>query len=246
MRALHLSGWLLCHLLATSAVASAEVTLAPGEPLTPQLVAELVHGDLVARGLDDGLTVEVLVPGAPLPNRAATPLHIALADLQYQPETGRFRARLQARLRTGEASTLATSGRILELVDVAVPARAIGRGETISAQDVTSVRLATASLRAGVLRRPEDMIGLQAARPLPAGRPARAGDVAAPWLVRRGEPASMRFTRGGLEIVGAGIALDQGRRGETVRVQNAGSGEVRRAIVVGPREVEVDAAGSTP
>ena len=239
-------GWLWCYLVMTSVAAAAEVTLAPGEPLTPRLVADLVRGDLVARGLDDGLTVEVAVPGAPLPNRAATPTHVALAELQYEPNTGRFRAQLRASLQSGEASTLPISGRVVELVEVTVPARAIARGETIGEQDLTSVQLASAEVRADTLRRPAELIGLQAARALPAGRPARSGDVAAPVLVRRGEPASMRFIRGGLEIVGAGIALDQGRHGNSVRVQNAGSGELRRAIVIGPREVAVKSVMSRP
>ena len=35
------------------------------------------------------------------------------------------------------------------------------------------------------------------------------------------------------------MALDNGRHGESVRVRNGGSGEMRRAVVVGPRQVEV-------
>jgi flagella basal body P-ring formation protein FlgA len=34
------------------------------------------------------------------------------------------------------------------------------------------------------------------------------------------------------------VALENGRRGETIRVRNADSGEMRRATVVGPRNVE--------
>ena len=56
----------------------------------------------------------------------------------------------------------------------------------------------------------------------------------------------MVFLRGGLEILVAGIALDQGRQGQSIRVQNAASGEVRRATVVGPRRVAVDTPGVAP
>ena len=54
----------------------------------------------------------------------------------------------------------------------------------------------------------------------------------------------MGFARVGLEIMGAGVAMDQGRMGESIRMQNAASGEVRRATVIGPRRVAVD--GSMP
>ena len=61
-------------------------------------------------------------------------------------------------------------------------------------------------VRGDTLRQLQEVIGLQATRFLAAERPARTGDVAAPWLVARGAPTAMVFTRGGLEIVGAGIA----------------------------------------
>lgn len=56
----------------------------------------------------------------------------------------------------------------------------------------------------------------------------------------------MVFARGGLEIVGAGVALEQGRRGQSIRVQNSASGQVRRATVIGPRRVVVDGPDMLP
>jgi flagella basal body P-ring formation protein FlgA len=98
------------------------------------------------------------------------------------------------------------------------------------------------------LRDIDDLVGLQAVRRLSGGRVVRAGDVAVPRLVRRGDPLSLVFRCAGLEIAGPGVALDDGRHGEPVRVQNAASGEMRQAIVVGPRrvQVQVGAPGSTP
>ena len=96
-----------------------------------------------------------------------------------------------------------------------------------------------ASLPDDGLRRADDLVGRQAVRPLAAGRAARAGEVAAPWQVRRGEDASMAFSRGGLQIVTAAEVLENGRQGQSIRVRNATSGEVRQAVVVGPRRVEV-------
>jgi flagellar basal body P-ring formation protein FlgA len=94
----------------------------------------------------------------------------------------------------------------------------------------------------------DDFVCLQAFRRFNGGRVVRAADVAVPWLVRRGDQLSLVFKRAGLEIAGPGVALDDGRHGEPVRVQNAASGEMRQAIVVGPRRVQVQVGvpGSTP
>ena len=43
-----------------------------GEPLTADLVAELVRGELAARGIAGELAVEVREPSATVPNRAGT------------------------------------------------------------------------------------------------------------------------------------------------------------------------------
>ncbi len=166
-------------------------------------------------------------------------MRVALVDLRYDRRSGRFQGRLQATLPSGETTAIATSGRVDELVEVAVPTRPIARGETIADADVAAAWLPAASLPDDGLRRAEDLVGRQAVRPLAAGRAARAGEVAAPWQVRRGEDASMAFSRGGLQIVTAAEVLENGRQGQSIRVRNAASGEVRQAVVVGPRRVEV-------
>ena len=219
MRRLALCCTLLAGLGGLTPVVAGETILAPGQPLTGDAVAALVHTELVARGVEPEVTVDVAMPATAVPNRATTRMRVALTDLRYDRSTGRYEARLQASLETGETSVIDTFGRVQELTDIVVPARPIGRGETIGPGDVSTVRVAPGSLRGDTLRRPEDLIGLQAARFLVAGRPTRAGDVVAPWLVARGEQATMVFLRGGLEILVAGIALDQGRQGQSIRVR---------------------------
>jgi len=229
---------LLCCLAGLRA-AGADTILAPGQPLTPQAVADMIGTELMARGMGQGATVDVAIPAVAIPNRATTPMRVVLGELVYDRSTGRYQARLRATLGSGETAAIESRGRVRDMVEVVLPTRPIGRGETIGTDDMRVARVPIASVRGDTLRHLEDVIGLQATRFLAADRPARAGDVEAPWLVARGEPATMVFARGGLEIVGAGIALDQGRQGQSIRVQNSASGQVRQATVIGPRRVAV-------
>jgi flagella basal body P-ring formation protein FlgA len=237
-----LAAWLWLPPLATSA----DTVLAPGQPLTPEAVAGLVREALAARGTEGRLTVAVDAPAAPLPNGAAAPMRVTVAELRYEPRTGRYDARLLARLPTGQSSVIASVGQVTALVEVPVLSRPIERGEIIRAQDVGHRSLAATALGVDTVQQEDELVGMQAARPLAAGRALRARDLVAPMLVRPGEPATMVFARGGLEVTGAGVALDQGRQGDTVRVQNAGSGEIRRAVVVGPRRVRLSMEGPAP
>jgi flagellar basal body P-ring formation protein FlgA len=226
----------------------AELVLAPGEPLTREAVAEAVREALAERSHARELAVDVQVPLAPLPNRAAAPMRVVVADLRYDARTGRYDAELLATLPSGETSTVKNAGRVQEMVEVPVLARPIERGETIRREDLAWGSFARVSVRVDAMRDVDDLVGLQAVRRLGGGHVVRAADVTEPWLVRRGDPLELVFERAGLEIAGPGVALDHGRRGEPVRVQNATSGEVRQATVVGPRrvQVQVGASGSMP
>jgi flagellar basal body P-ring formation protein FlgA len=235
-------------MLAVPPAGGAELVLAPGEPLTREAVAGVVREALAEQAHDGELAVDVQVPLAPLPNRAAAPTRIVVADLRYDARTGRYDAELLATLPSGETSTVKSAGRVQETVEVPVLARPIERGETIRREDLAWGSFARASVRVDALRDVDGLVGLQAIRRLSGGRVIRAADVTVPWLVRRGDPLKLVFERAGLEIAGPGVALDHGRHGEPVRVQNATSGEVRQAIVVGPRrvQVQVGASGSMP
>ena len=240
MRAILIRAWLLALAWPLQAHA-AELTLPPGAPLTEAMVGDLVRSELAAQGMAADIAVEVRQPRGEVPNRAAMAMRIALVDLRVDRAAGRFQGRIEAILPTGERTEMTTSGRLDRPVEILVPARAIARGRTIAAEDLEPARLLASDLPEDALALAVDLVGRQASRTLLPQRPIRVGDVAEPWLVRRGDEAAAVFPRAGLEIVSAAEALDNGRQGEVVRVRNAASGEVRRAVVVAERRVEVGA-----
>jgi flagella basal body P-ring formation protein FlgA len=235
-----LTGLILLAVLAgLRPAAAAALDLPAATPLTPAMVAGLVRDELAARGVAGKLQVELRQPAAPVPNDAGTAMRVTLVELRFDPRTGRVQGRLAAALPSGETESLAVGGRVDELVAVAVPGRPIPRDTVIGPDDLRIASLPVASLPEDALRRAEELVGRQAARALAGGRPVRAAEVAAPWAVRRGDEVGMVFRRGGLQIVTAGEMLEHARLGETARVRNLSSSEVRQATVLGPRRVEV-------
>src|SRR5690242_4661959 len=93
--------WLLALAWPLQAQA-AELTLAPGAPLTEALVGDLVRSELASRGMAADLAVDVRQPHGEVPNRAALAMRIALVDLRIDREGGRFQGRIEAVLPTGE------------------------------------------------------------------------------------------------------------------------------------------------
>ncbi|MCW3797163.1 flagellar basal body P-ring formation chaperone FlgA [Sphingomonas sp. BN140010] len=104
---------------------------------------------------------------------------------------------------------------LLALAEIPVLAHDVQRGDILSAADFVLEE------RAGPLpplARPDQILGQEALRRLPAGTLVRANDVAEPRLVKRGEPVTLVIASGNLRITAAGRALGDGRSGDSVRV----------------------------
>lgn len=82
------------------------------------------------------------------------------------------------------------------------------------------------------------VVGQTSRRSLRAGDIVRATQLAAPVVVRRGDPVTMVARTDGVEVSMAGEALDAGARGAIVRVRNLASGQQVRMRVAGPGTVQ--------
>jgi flagella basal body P-ring formation protein FlgA len=84
----------------------------------------------------------------------------------------------------------------------------------------------------------EAALGQTSRRSLRPGDVLRAGQLAAPVLVKRGDQILMIARREQVEVSTSGEALDNGARGAIIRVRNAASGQVVRMRVTGAGTVE--------
>jgi len=101
-------------------------------------------------------------------------------------------------------------------VETPVLARIVERGAVITEEDFTVQALPASQARGAMSAKAAG--GMEAARRLTAGTVVRANDIIPPRLVRRGEPVTIYVRSGGLLISTSGRALDNGGRGDHVRV----------------------------
>lgn len=83
------------------------------------------------------------------------------------------------------------------------------------------------------------MVGLEVRRAIYAGHPVGMADLGPPTLVRRNEVVTMNFAAGGIDLRAEGRALGDGGAGDVIEVMNLSSRRTIRAVIVGPRTVEV-------
>jgi flagella basal body P-ring formation protein FlgA len=119
---------------------------------------------------------------------------------------------------------------------VAVTATAVAANEPLSPDAVTLERRDVSAIADPVSA--EQAIGQSSRRMLRAGEVLRAGQLAAPVLVKRGDQVVMVARQQQIEVSTSGEALDAGSRGAIVRVRNGASGQVVRMRVTGAGTVE--------
>ena len=220
-------------------VALAATLLATGAFAEQYPIADLVSESLLASGRAPALSM----PGSRAdvrmqPGGAETAE--AIDDFRYDPSTGRFTA-----IATGEdGRSTRVTGTARVVVSVPVPARRVGRGETLSEADLTDSEMPAAIIGPEVLTDLADIIGKEARRPLLSGRPVPSASLIEPRAVRKGEKVLISFTDGGLNLSAPGKAMEDGAIGDMVRVINANSNKAITVVV--EAEGRVRPASSDP
>jgi flagella basal body P-ring formation protein FlgA len=179
------------------------------------------------------------------PEAAISPLAPPSIDLQslvVDAPSGRFSA--LAVVGAGHPTTvrIPLAGRIVVTREVAVLRRQIQAGEIIRPDDLTIAELREDALRADIIADAERAVGMAARRALRAGETLREGDVRPPVLVARNANVTLVLRVGGMSLSALGRAMDEGARGDTIRVVNVQTTRTIEAQVVGPDTVMVVAA----
>ena len=128
--------------------------------------------------------------------------------------------------------------RVRRYAKVAIAAMPIPRGAMMTPEMVTYEERDCMSLPPDVYREGQSVDGLQAQQPIAAHRPLTRHVIAAPPVVHRGDAVTISAGAGGIHISLPGIAVEDGRVGEAIRVRNSSSNQEFRATVVDAKTVE--------
>ncbi|MDD2465899.1 MAG: flagellar basal body P-ring formation chaperone FlgA [Desulfobulbus sp.] len=129
--------------------------------------------------------------------------------------------------------------RLVALGEVAVAATPLRKGEILSAR---SIRLEKRDL-SGVddpYTKKEQLIGLEASRTITAGIVFNHDNISAPAIIKNGEMVTIIARKGLMELTTKGLAKENGRQGETIRVKNISSNKMIHCRVDRPGVVSVE------
>lgn len=120
-----------------------------------------------------------------------------------------------------------------------VTARSLARGTALVSSDVKIVETELSSLGHGHLQSPEEIQGMAALRTLPAGTVLTPSMLKAPRLIRRGDRVTLVSGQGPIQVEMLGEAVNDGVRGERIRVRALNSQRIVEGWVVSTSVVKV-------
>lgn len=209
-----------------------------GQMIGRDQIAANLHDALVKRGAAGDFTVELESRNQQMVVATTDAANISVRDLFYDRAGQRFSATIAA----GE-SRLPVSGHLYTTIDVPVVNHAVGRGETVSAEDLTTIRVREDLLRPATITDPGAIVGMAAKVALRPNQPLGAADLQKPLAVTRGALVTMVLNFQGMQLSAQGRALDQGSLGDTVRVTNTHSNLTVEGVIDGTNRVRVTLNG---
>ncbi|MFQ5588122.1 MAG: flagellar basal body P-ring formation chaperone FlgA [Nitrospiria bacterium] len=132
------------------------------------------------------------------------------------------------------------SADVQQLREIVVAKRALRRLDVIGSSDVAYRTIRVRNARHLFETNAEDVIGKRVTQSLRKGAPIRLNQLEETPLVRRGERVTVTLKSGGLQIVTAGEAKEDGHLGEMIKVVNLDSRKMIFAQVRGSGDVRID------
>ncbi len=229
--------------IAPSSLASVAVTRASRDVPVSEIQALLTARAATEYGADVDAIELAIDDARPLRLEASARGAVTVGRFVADRSSGRFEAVLEVAGRPAGGPPLRIAGEAVETVEAATLARALARGDILSASDVRTERLPKA--RNADVSAPADVLGMALRRPMREGQPLRAADLTRPQHVERGAFVTLIYSGEGVTLSLKAKALAAGAAGDVVPVQNIQSKRVVNGVVTGPSEVTVSAAPTT-
>lgn len=204
----------------------------PARNLTSDDVKPALLRALVAAGAGADAELGLDAFTAP-PMPAEGKLDVAVAQLQFDQQNGRFSALLTVTTADAAASKIRLTGRMQDMLSVPVLRRRLMPGDVVAADDLVWARVPKTLARGEIVRQPADAVGLTVRLSPSPNQPIRAADLGREVVVHRGDAILVSLDTPGLSLAARGVATEPGGRGDNIRVLNPISDMTFEARITG-------------
>jgi flagellar basal body P-ring formation protein FlgA len=171
------------------------------------------------------------------------PAVVTVRSLTHDIRSGRFSALVFAPDPRPGAIRMTITGEIHRLMDVPVLSRRAAPGDIIAAGDIEWITLRSSRISSHVILDDAKLVGMSPKRPLTENRPIRLTEIRTPILVKKNSRVTVFYKTPFLRLSATGKALQNGAKGDVIRVRNLRSKNIIDAIVVSSGHVTVTSVG---
>lgn len=208
-------------------------------------IRQALHAAAAARGIEGPVEIALDGGGAGFHMPVDLPPTIKVEKLSLDRASGRFVALVTAPADGPAVARSTVSGRLFPLVEVPVAARRLSPGEIIGRDDLEWKAVRADRITRNTALDADQLLGKSPRRPLRPGEPILHTEVRRAVLVAKGSTVTMTLEKPRMSLSVRGRALQDGARGDVVRVMNTKSNRIVEAVVVETGLVVV-AAGEPP
>lgn len=167
------------------------------------------------------------------------PATFEISELNVDTQSDYYSAVISAPSKANALHTIRVSGKIHQMVRVPVLTDTFRNGNIIRAKDISYQMQRANSIQHDVVLNAEELVGMTPRRIVFNDKPVKVSDIEAPQIIKRGENITMIFKNGSMELTAMGKALENGSKGDLIRVVNNGSSRTITAQVTAEKEVRV-------
>jgi len=214
---------------------------------------QVVEAAAIESELREALDMEGLPKGSgfEITNRASLGVTIptgvqatvAVREMALDLRTQRFAAIIEVPAGSPSATRLKVSGRVFAMARLPVLTRTVNRGDVIGEKDVEWLEVREENVRRDIAIDPRELVGMEPRFLVKAGVPIRTSELQRPLMVTRNSNVTMVLKTPYMTLTAQARAIDDGGRGDIIKVTNLQTKQIVEAKVEGPGTVSVSAGG---
>lgn len=204
-----------------------------------QMIEDVLKTEMAGKGIGDNYQIafngpfsEIVLPMDEAPS-------VEVKSINIRENQGRFEATLVAPSKRHPLKTMRVSGTVQRVIQVPVLRESMRQGMVIGKRDIEYVAMRERDLGHSTILHEGELVGMTPRRVALQGKPLKLQDLEAPQIVERGDFVTMVFAHKGMTLTAKGKALENGAKGELIRVSNLSTSKTLQAEVVAQREVKV-------
>lgn len=202
-----------------------------------EMIEEVLKVELAEAGLSGSYELVLPVEKSEIVLPASEPGTMEITNVKIHRKNNWFEAEVVAPSKDNPIHRSRISGTYEMLVDVPVLTSPLRAGTIIGHRDIEIIQMPERYLSPDTLVEAQNLIGTTPRRMISAGQPVKATEIQEPKVVERGEYVTVKFNQGSLQLTTRAKALENGARGDTIRVLNVNSNKTLEGIVTASKEV---------